>query len=46
MGTSLVDMSNFELLREFMLAVEFHASREYSELIEEEIFCRMEGDLL
>jgi hypothetical protein len=45
MGIKLTDMSNFELLREFALAVKLHASLEYSEMIEEEIYCRMEIDL-
>jgi hypothetical protein len=44
MAAHLTELSNFELLREFMLAVKLHACQEYSELIEEEIFCRMEID--
>jgi hypothetical protein len=43
-GIKLTDMSNFELLREFMLSVKLHASQEYAEMIEEEIYCRMEVD--
>jgi hypothetical protein len=45
MGKHLSDLSNFELLREFMLSVKLHACPEYTELIEEEIYCRMDADI-